>query len=79
MLQSVRFSMRESPRSVNSGRGWGRDDARRWLRVNGIAARSGGASENQYRFRVTEPRDGVEYRTVTQDLPRGVQRVEMDG
>lgn len=77
MLQSVRFSLHESPRAVNGGRGWGRDDARRWLRAHGIAARSGGATENQYRFRVSPPREGAEFRTITDGLPRGVQQVEM--
>ena len=75
-MQSVRFSMRESPRSVNRGRGWTRDDARRWLRANDLPARSGGHSKNQYRFRITDPVDGAEYTTRTTGVPLGVQVVE---
>ncbi len=78
--QSVRFSKRESPGSVNSGRGWTVRSASAWLRAHDFKAAKPDITENQLRFRQFEPgsckRDS--FRTLTENLPRGVQLLSCD-
>lgn len=79
-VQSVRFSKTESPAIVNYGRGWRPVDAMRWLHMNGFAGLIALETPGQWRFRQLEPDqpDPESFRTVTEDLPRGVQAVTAD-
>lgn len=82
-VQSVHFSKKRSPRSVNGGRGWTVATARRWLRAHGKKsgkADPGGPSAEFIKFRQFEParcRKGS-YAVLTENMPRGVQMVSCD-
>lgn len=79
-IQSARFSLRESPPTVNRGRGWTEQAARSWLRVNGLLAPAARTTPNQLRFRQFPPSRGApdSFRTQTDNVPRGVQLVSCD-
>ncbi|MEE8146717.1 MAG: hypothetical protein V3T24_03875 [Longimicrobiales bacterium] len=78
--QSARFSTNESPASINRGRGWSVSSAGAWLRAHDFRVPRVDRTENQLRFRQFTPtackRDS--FRTLTEDLPRGVQLVTCD-
>ena len=76
-VQSVRFSRTESPRSVNAGRGWDPSSASMWLALNGFVVSAPLPTPGQWRFRQLPPDvpDPESFRTVTEDLPVGVQAV----
>lgn len=77
-VQSARFSLRESPASVNSGRGWTEPAARDWLRAHDFIAPKADRTANQLRFRQFPPGECREdsFSTLTSDLPVGVQLVD---
>lgn len=79
-VQSIRFSLSESPFVVNRGRGWTQNSARAWLLMHGHRAPVGGRTANQIRFRQIDPDEVVEssFTTRTSGLPRGVQFVEAE-
>ena len=79
-IQSVRFSLLESPLTVNRGRGWTEQSARSWLRMNGLLAPAARLTPNQLRFRQFPPGKGApdSFRTQTDGVPRGVQLVSCD-
>ncbi len=78
--QSVRFSKRESPRSINGGRGWSARSAGAWLRAHDFKVTKSDSTENQHRFRQFEPSSCKvdSFRTITENLPRGIQLVSCD-
>jgi len=78
MIQSARFSLRQSPGSVNRGRGWTEADARRWLHANGLRAPRALRTANQLRFRQAEPSEFETFKTRTADLPAGVQLLDAE-
>jgi len=78
MIQSVRFSMHESPPSVNRGRGWREVDARRWLQAHGLHAPRALPTRNQLRFRQADPGDFDTFKTRTAALPVGVQLLDAE-
>jgi len=78
MIQSARFSLRESPRSVNHGRGWTEGHAHRWLRAHGLRAPQPFRTPNQLRFRQADPSEFETFTTLTEDLPTGVQLLDAE-
>lgn len=77
-VQSARFSVKESPSSVNKGQGWTVATARAWLQRNGFRSPAPAHTANQLRFRQFPPdqcRRGS-YQTLTQNLPKGVELVD---
>ena len=79
-VQSIRFSLNESPFAVNRGRGWTVNSARAWLLMHGYRAPLGGRTANQVRFRQFDPEDASpsSFSTRVEGLPRGVQFVEAE-
>ncbi len=79
-IQSARFSIRQSPSSVNNGRGWTEETARRWLRAHDLRAPKADRTTNQLRFRQFPPgecrRDS--FSTLSEDLPQGVQLLDCE-
>lgn len=78
MIQSARFSLRESPRSINKGRGWTEGHAHRWLRAHGFLAPFAMRTANQLRYRQADPSQFTNFTTLTDDLPAGVQLIDAE-
>lgn len=79
-VQSVRFSQTESPSSVNGGRGWTPRAAQAWLRAHNFKTVKKDSTSGQHRYRQFEPSLCIEgsYKTLTENLPRGIQLVSCD-
>ncbi len=77
-IQSVAFLKNKSPRSVNGGRGWTVGAAQSWLRAHGFRTAKKDTTENQHRFRQFPPSEcrTDSFRTLTEDVPKGVQLID---